>query len=467
MEKYYLAIDIGASSGRHILGHIENGVIRLEEIHRFPNGMIDIEGSKCWDTEKIFQEILCGMKKCKEMGKLPVSVSVDTWGVDYVFVGKDGKRLGNAVGYRDNRTKGMDAEVYKYISEEELYLRTGNQKQMYNTIYQLMTVKKREPELLDKAVAMLHTPDYYQYLLTGKMASEYTISTTGQLINPETKNWDYELIDRLGLPRHIFKKICAPGTVLGELSKSVRDVVGYNCKVIMAASHDTASAVMAVPALEEDSIFISSGTWSLMGVELKEAICTEESRTANFGNEGGYGYTYRFLKNIMGLWIIQSVRHELGEKYSFAQLCDMAEAEKDFASRIDVNADDFFAPNNMITAIRNYCKVTGQIVPKTPGQLAAVVYQSLAECYKVAIIEMEKITEKEYKSINIIGGGSNADYLNKLTAAKTGKTVYAGPSEATGLGNIVAQMIEDGVFKDLKSARENIFSSFAIKKFGV
>ncbi len=465
MEKYYLAIDMGASSGRHILCHMEDGLMKLEEVHRFENGMVDMDGNKCWDADKLFEEIKLGMKKCKEFGKIPVSVAIDTWGVDFVLIGKDGKRIGNAVGYRDNRTKGMDDEVYKYISEEELYLRTGNQKAMYNTIYQLMALKTKIPEMLEKADAMLHTPDYYQYLLTGKKAAEYTISTTGQMVNPVIKDWDYELIDKLGYPRHIFPEMKKSGTILGELSSDVQAEVGYNCKVIMAASHDTASAVMAVPAMGKESVYISSGTWSLMGVELDNAICTKESMKANFGNEGGYGYRYRFLKNIMGLWMIQSVRKELDKKYSYPELCQMAEEAKEFPSRVDVEDDCFFAPASMIEAIQEYCKKTNQLVPKTAGELATVVYQSLAECYGRAIKEIELLTGKSYDAINIIGGGSNADYLNKLTAECTGKVVYAGPTEATAIGNVVAQMIADGVFTSLEEARENIFKSFEVKVY--
>ncbi len=465
MGKYYLAIDIGASSGRHILGYLNNGKMELEEIHRFSNGMIDVDGSKCWDTEQLFGEIKAGMKKCAALGKVPVSVSVDTWGVDFVLIDKNGKRLGNAVGYRDGRTKGMDAEVYKCIKEEELYARTGIQKQMYNTIYQLMAVKTKTPKLLEEADAMLHTPDYYHYLLTGKKAAEYTISTTGQLVSPITKNWDYELIDRLGYPRHIFPEMRRSGTVLGGLTEEVQKEVGYDCKVIMPASHDTASAVMAVPAMGEDTIYISSGTWSLMGVELPEAICTTESAKANFANEGGYGGTYRFLKNIMGLWMIQSVRHELEDKYSYGELCELAETSKDFSSRVDVDDNSFFAPDSMIQAIQEYCRRTNQLIPTTPGELAAVVYQSLADSYGRTVKEIEAITGKTYDAINIIGGGSNADYLNQLTADRTKKTVYAGPTEATAIGNIVAQMIAAGEFQSLEEARKNIFESFAVKRF--
>ncbi len=467
MEKYYLAIDIGASSGRHILCHMDDDKIQLEEIHRFDNGMVDIDGSKCWDTEKLFSEIKVGMKKCKEIGKIPVSVSVDTWGVDFVLLDKEGNRLGNAVGYRDNRTKEMDKAVYKYISEIELYKRTGIQKQLYNTIYQLMAIKVNNAWMLERAETLLFTPDYYNYLLTGVKGAEYTIATTGQLVNPNTKNWDYELLECLGYPKHIFPDIKEPGMVLGELSLALQDEIGYNCKVVTCASHDTASAVMAVPAMGIDSVYISSGTWSLMGVELDEAICTKESMKANFTNEGGYGYRYRFLKNIMGLWMIQSVRGELNKKYSYAELCEMAEKEKDFPSRVNVNDESFFAPDSMIKAIQDYCKNTGQNVPQTPGEVATVVYQSLADSYSSTIKEIEAMTGKTYDAINIIGGGSNADYLNQLTAKSTGKTVYAGPTEATAIGNLVAQIIADDVFKSLAEARENIYNSFGVKKYEV
>lgn len=467
MIRYYLAIDIGASSGRHILGYMDEGKMKIEEVHRFDNGMMDVNGSKCWDTDKLFNEIKLGMKKCKVMGKVPVSVSVDTWGVDFVLIGKDGKRLGNAVGYRDSRTKDMDKEVYKYISEASLYERTGIQKQLYNTIYQLMALKKNQPDILEEAENLLFTPDYYHYLLSGVKASEYTIATTGQLVNPMTKDWDYELIDCLGYPRNIFPKMYKPGTILGNLLPEVQEEVGFDCNVIMPASHDTASAVMSVPAMGIDSVYISSGTWSLMGVELEKAICTPDSMKANFTNEGGYDYRYRFLKNIMGLWMIQSVRGELDKKYSYAELCELAEAEKDFPSRVNVDDDRFFAPDSMIEAIKEYCKNSNQPIPETVGQLSAVVYQSLADAYGAAIKEIEDITGKNYEAINIIGGGSNADYLNKLTAKRTGMTVYAGPTEATAIGNLVVQMICDGTFENLSQARKNIFDSFDVKKYEV
>lgn len=465
MNNYFLAIDFGASSGRHILCHMEDGKMQLEEIYRFANGMNDVDGSKCWDVDQLFAEIIAGMKKCTEMGKIPVSMGIDTWGVDFVLLDKEGKRIGNAVGYRDSRTKGMDEEVYKYIDEAALYARTGIQKQLYNTIYQLMAVKTKQPKLLEAADKMLFMPDYFNYLLTGEKVAEYTIASTGQLVSPATKDWDYELLDLLGYPRRIFPEMKKPGTVLGELTEAVQKEVGFNCKVVLTASHDTASAVLAVPSMGMDNVYISSGTWSLMGVEIMEANCSEASRLANITNEGGYDYRYRFLKNIMGLWMIQSVRHEYDDKYSFAQLCEMAEAVKTFPSRVNVNDDSFFAPESMIGAIQAYCEKTGQAVPQTPGEVSTVVYQSLADSYGETVKELEAIAGKTYEAINIVGGGSNADYLSQLTANSTKKPVYAGPGEATAIGNLTAQMLNAGVFASVEDARKNVFESFAVKTF--
>ncbi|MGN0308704.1 MAG: rhamnulokinase family protein, partial [Lachnospiraceae bacterium] len=262
MSKYFLAIDIGASSGRHILGSLVNGKIVLEEVYRFSNGMDNIDGSLCWDVDRLFKEILTGMKKCKEIGKIPASVGIDTWGVDFVLLDKEDKIVGKAVGYRDHRTNGMDEEVYKLISEDELYARTGIQKAIYNTIYQLMAVKKLHPEQLEQAECLLMIPDYFHFKLSGKKVQEYSEATTSQLLNPVTRDWDYELIERLGLPGGIFQQIHMSGEAIGSLTAEVRAEIGYDCQVVLPPTHDTASAVMAVPSNEEDTCYISSGTWS-------------------------------------------------------------------------------------------------------------------------------------------------------------------------------------------------------------
>ena len=465
MQKYYLAVDIGASSGRHMLSYIQDGKMQLEEVYRFENGMKQADGKLLWDVKHLFREIVNGMKRCQEIGKIPCSMSIDTWAVDYVLLDENDEVLGDTYGYRDSRTAGMDKKVYDIIPENELYARTGIQKQMFNTIYQLMAVKEREPEFLKKAKTFLMLPDYFQFLLTGKKLNEYTNATSTQLVSPIEKQWDRELITMLGYPEEIFLPISLPGTEVGNLKPEIQKEVGFDCKVVLCASHDTGSAVMAMPVVEGDGLYISSGTWSLMGVELSDARCDADSKNANFTNEGGYDYRFRYLKNIMGLWMIQSVRHELMDAYSFAKLCEMAEEEKAFPSRVDVNDDCFLAPENMMDAIVDYCKKTNQTAPQTVGEFATVIYQSLADCYGKTVLEIERNTKHIYSGIHIIGGGSNAAYLNQLTANATGKTVYAGPSEATAIGNVMAQMIEDDVFENLKAARACVYRSFDIKVF--
>ncbi len=464
MSQYYLAIDIGASSGRHILAHMEDGKMVLEEVHRFPNGMVEQDGELVWEAERLFAEIKAGMKKCKELGKIPVSVGIDTWGVDFVLLDKDGNRIGNAVAYRDSRTKGMDEEVYKIIPEDELYAKTGIQKQMFNTIYQLMALKVKKPEQLAAAETLLMIPDYFHYLLSKVAATEYTEATTGQLVSPITKDWDMELIEKLGYPKKIFQKMVTPGTVLGDLTAEVQAEVGYNCKVVVPATHDTGSAVMAVPSNQQETLYISSGTWSLMGTELLEANCSPESKANNLTNEGGYDYRFRYLKNIMGLWMIQSVKKEIGGELGFGEICEMA-SKSTITSIVDCNDDRFLAPKNMTKEVQAACEESGQPVPETLADVAAVIYNSLAQCYAKTIKEIEEITGKNYDRIHIVGGGANADYLNRLTAKATGVPVYAGPTEATAIGNLVAQMITDGAVKDLWGARECVFNSFPIAEY--
>ena len=461
MERYYLAIDIGASSGRHMLASMKDGKMRLEEVYRFPNGMDDKNGTLCWNVERLFTEIKNGLKKCKEIGKLPVSMAIDTWGVDYVLLDKDDRILGDTVGYRDSRTEGMDEKVYEVIPQDELYARTGIQKQIFNTVYQLMAVKESHPEYLEQAESILMIPDYFHFLLTGVKKNEYTNATTGQLVSPKTNDWDYEMIDMLGYNSKMFRPVSMPGTVVGEFTEEVQKEVGFNCTVVLPATHDTGSAVLAVPTNDDDAVYISSGTWSLMGIERKEADCSMESMKANFTNEGGYDHRFRYLKNIMGLWMIQSVKKEFAEDLSFAQICEMASKET-ISSIVDCNDDCFLAPKSMIKAVQDFCRRTGQQVPETVGEISSVIYNSLAKCYGDTVKEIEEITGKKYSTIYVVGGGSNAGYLNELTAKYTGKKVSAGPSEATAIGNVIVQMLHDGVFKDLPEARTCVRESFDV-----
>ena len=456
--KYYLAIDIGASSGRHILGYINNGSLTYEEVYRFPNSMQNKNGTLCWDLDTLFKEILHGLKRCAEIGKEPVSVGIDTWGVDFVLLDCNGQILGNTVAYRDNRTTNMDEEVYRLIPESDLYGRTGIPRQLFNTIFQLMAVKKSG--MLNQAKTMLLVPDYLHYRLSGTAKTEYTIASTTGLLNAYTKTWDDEIIKICGYPRDIFLDIIPPGTCLGKLTPEIQAHVGFNANVVVPAAHDTGSALAAVPSVDEDILFISSGTWSVMGVERPAPDCSKESMAKNFANEGGYGYRIIYLKNIMGLWMIQSVNKELSDGYTFEELCSLAEKES-ISSKVDCNDGRFFAPKSMISEIQKACKENNQTVPHSPGELAAVIYKSLALCYHNSIQELEQMTGTHYPAVHIIGGGANAGYLNKLTAHYTKKKICTGPTEATAIGNILAQMIYDGQFTDIQEARACIKDSLS------
>ena len=485
MGPYYLAIDIGASSGRHILGHLENGKMLLEEIYRFENRQIRRDGHDCWDIPHLWQGILDGLKVCKTLGKIPVSVGIDTWAVDFVLLGQNGGCIGEAVAYRDSRTDGIDRMVEAKISAGELYAHTGIQKQSFNTIYQLMALQQEHPEQLQAAHSLLMIPDYFHYLLTGVQKQEYTNATSTGLVNAAGKEWDRELLDRLGLPSRLFVPLSMPGETVGPLRPDIAQTVGFQTTVVLPATHDTGSAFLAVPAENENAVYLSSGTWSLLGVENKEPITSEASRLQNFTNEGGAWYRYRYLKNIMGLWMIQSIRRELngvayvegkkragwtldvsaGERqWTFPDLFACAESATDFNSIVDVNDDAFLAPDSMIVAVQNACESSGQQVPVTVGQLMQCVYRSLTLCYKNAIAGLSCLTGKEYTAIHIVGGGCQDNYLNRMTASVTGLPVLAGPVEGTAIGNLVIQMIRGGEFDSLTAARSCIRKSFDIKE---
>ena len=462
---YHLAVDIGASSGRHIIGWIENGIINTKEVYRFENKNENVNGTLVWDTDKMFNNILNGIKECKKVGLVPTTMSIDTWGVDFVLLDKDGKKIGDAVGYRDSRTDKIPEKVFNKISKERLYEITGIQHQKYNTIFQIASIADSNPEDLANAEDFLMIPDYFVYLLTGNKFNEYTNASTTELLNCKTNTWDEEILDKVGINKKIFKSLSMPGTVAGNLQDSIKAEVGYDLKVILAASHDTASAVMAVPSNEENVMYISSGTWSLMGVETQIANCDKNSAECNFTNEGGYNYRYRFLKNIMGLWMIQSVKRELNNQYSFDQLCDMATENKDFPTIVDVLDARFLAPKSMIEEIKLFAADHNLAVPESIGELIAVVYNSLAKGYTDCANQLEQITGKKYSVINIVGGGSKDSYLNQITANYSGRKVEAGPSEATAIGNLINQMLAEKEIEDLSEARNIIKNSFAVKVY--
>lgn len=463
--EYYLAVDIGASSGRHILGYLKDGQLKIEEVYRFENGISKINDEYCWDLQRLFQEIKNGIKKCVELGKIPKSIGIDTWGVDFVLLDEEEKILGNTVAYRDDRTEGMMEEVFKDIPPDMLYLYTGIQFQRFNTIYQLLAIKKKKPEILEKAKTFLMVPDYLHFMLTGEKVNEYTNATTTQLVNSFDRVWDEKILETLGIDKSIFQEIKLPKTNIGTLRTELAEEFGFDMEVVLPATHDTGSAFISSIGNEVDSILLSSGTWSLIGVENHFPICVPQSMGYNFTNEGGIDYRFRFLKNIMGLWMIQEVRRNYENRYSFPELCVLAEETKEFNSIINVDEDRFLNPSNMIEEIKECCRETNQAVPETPGEIAICVFNSLVNSYEKSISEIEEVFEKEYKNINVFGGGCQNELLNQLIANKTKKEVLAGPAEATAIGNIVCQLLSYKKIGNLKEAREIIAKSFGIKKY--
>ncbi len=429
---YCLAIDIGASSGRHILGEYKDGKIEMTEIYRFENGFSEKDGFLSWDIEYLVKSVLEGIKKCAEIGKIPETVAIDTWGVDYVLLDKDEKEILPAVSYRDPRTVGVPEKVEKIISMSDLYKRTGIPKQNYNTIYQLFCDK--ESGKLDDAEHLLLMPEYLSYKLTGVKKSEYTIASTTALLDAKTRSWDTELIEKLGIKPTIFKEICMPGDIVGSFSEEVKKEVGFDAKVAFCPSHDTASAVSAC-TLKGHGMYISSGTWSLIGAVNTYPVLTEEALNAGFTNEGGANNTYTFLKNIMGMWLFQSIRRNLNKKYTYDEMMEMAK-QSGYKKTFDPNDERLVSPENMIEAVKG-CLGEKELPIE---DVISSVYHSLAKTYAEAVEEIEKITGEKIDSINIVGGGSKDTYLNELTGIYTKKEVITGVGEATAMGNLLSQL---------------------------
>lgn len=453
MKTYYLAVDIGASSGRHILSHIENDRLVLEEIYRFDNNLVESENGLVWDTESLFDEVLCGIKKCKKIGKIPKSIAIDTWGVDYVLLDENKKEIKPCFCYRDSRTNGVIDEVESIISPSRLYSKTGIQKQNFNTIYQLYADKKSGR--LEKAAYFLMMPDYLSFKLTGEVKNEYTNATTTGLVNANAKTWDIDIIYALGLTGVSFLPLSLPSSHVGFLSEEIQKAVGFNCAVLFAPSHDTASAVCACP-MKDDDLYISSGTWSLIGTEITEPILSEDARLHNFTNEGGIDYRFRFLKNYMGMWLFQNIRRNLNKEKTYDEMMQLAMSCGDY-KYFDVNDNTLVAPKNMIEAI-------GKLIGSDDlGLILNSAYHSLAKSYSEAVTEIEAVTGKRFNAIHIVGGGCRDKYLNALTRDYTGKSVTAGPVEATATGNIISQIMFDKKIP-LATTREIVKNSFDIKE---
>lgn len=450
---YYLAVDIGASSGRHILGYIDNGRLKLEEIHRFENYITNQNSTLLWDIEHLVNEVKKGIAKCKEIGKIPCTVAIDTWGVDYVLLDEDKQEIMPVVSYRDSRTNAVVDEVESLVSPARLYAKTGIQKQNFNTIYQLYADKKSGR--LQNAKYFLMMPEYLSFKLTGICKNEYTNATTTGLVNAKTKTWDNDILSALDLPSELFGALNTPSSLMGDLSADIQKAVGFNCAVLFAPSHDTASAVCACP-MQDDDLYISSGTWSLLGTEITEPILSDSARILNFTNEGGIDYRFRFLKNYMGMWLFQNIRRNLNKSMTYDEMMTLAMNCGEY-KYFDVNDRTLVAPDNMINAI-------GKLICSDDlGLILNSAYHSLAKSYSKAVSEIEAVTGKRFNAIHIVGGGCQDKYLNILTRDYTGKSVTAGPIEATATGNIVSQIMHDKKIS-LAAARDLIKNSFDIKE---
>ena len=468
-ERKMLAIDLGASSGRGIVGAFDGERLTLRENHRFSNDPVNLCGRLYWDILRIFHEIKLSVQKTVLDGDAVSSIGIDTWGVDYGLLDRAGRLLSNPVHYRDTRTEGAQELVSRTVPAEELYRVAGIQTLNFNTVYQLAVEREEAPEKLAQAERMLNIPDLLNYFLTGRMANEYTILSTGALLDAKKRDYAWELLDRLGIPRRLFGDVTAPGTDLGTLLPQVQGETGKtDAHVLTVASHDTASAVIAVPSEEKDFLYISSGTWSLMGTELFDPLINAESRAANFTNEGGACGTVRFLKNIMGLWIIQESRRQWrreGKDYSFAQMEAWAKESTPFRSLIDVDDSDFATPGDMPEKIRAYCKRTAQPVPESVGEVVRCIYESLALKYRSVAERVMELMGRRARVIHVVGGGTKDRFLSQLTADACGIPVCAGPEEATAIGNLMMQLMAAGEVSDLGQARRVVAASFETKQY--
>jgi rhamnulokinase len=466
----FLAFDLGAESGRAIVGHLDATGLRLEGIHRFPNGPVHVLDSLHWDVLRLWTEVKRGLNlAANSYGRDLLSVGLDTWGVDFGLLDSDDTLLGNPHHYRDSRTDGMMERAFQVVPREEIYERTGIQFMQINSLYQLLAMSQAGSPLLDAAHKFLNMPDLFNFWLSGRKVNEFTIATTSQCYDPRAGDWTRDMLETLGIPPHIFGEIVAPGTVLGDLRASVCEEAGSPAiAVVASAGHDTASAVAAVPTATADHIYLSSGTWSLMGVENEEPVITKQSLAYDFTNEGGVNGTFRLLKNIMGLWLVQECRREwarAGTSYSYDELTRMASGAPAFGALVAVNDERFLPPGDMVSRIQTFCRATGQVVPDNRGEVIRCILESLALEYRWVAERLDELVARPLPAIHIIGGGSRNRLLNQFAANATGRTVVAGPMEATAIGNVLVQAIALGHLTDLSEARALVRRSFEVGSY--
>jgi rhamnulokinase len=466
----FIAFDLGAESGRAVVGTLDAGKLSLAETHRFANPMGKINGHLHWNLLAQWEELKTGLRKSCAAGSESIrGVGIDTWGVDFGLLGRDGTILGNPYMYRDSRTDGLMEKAFARVPREEIFNATGIQFMQLNTLYQLCAMAWEKSPLLDCAETLLFMPDLFNFLFTGVAKSEFSIATTSQMYDPRKKQWASEMLARLGLPTKILPQIIPSGTVLGEIRADVaEECAAPRIPVIAPGCHDTASAVAAVPARDENSCYISSGTWSLMGVEIDQPLINEKTLKYNYTNEGGVTGNFRLLKNIMGLWLVQECRRQFaaeGNALDYAQLTKLAEQAKPHLAVVDPDHQPFLSPGRMPEKIREFCKKTSQPEPKSPGEFVRVCLESLALSYRRTLQGLEDILGRRIATIHIVGGGSRNELLNQMTADACGRTVIAGPVEATAIGNILVQAIGIGLIKSLTDAREVVRNSFEVKRY--
>ena len=468
MKKRVLAFDFGASSGRAIVGVFDGDKIELREVHRFSNDPVKINGTFYWDVQRLFFEIKQGILKAKEDGGFD-SIGIDTWGVDFGLLRKDGTLVENPVHYRDARNDGMVELAKKYMSHEEMYDITGIQFMDFNTIFQLLSLKENRPYILEEADKLLFMPDLLSYMLSGVKSTEYSIATTSQMVDLKTHDWSDKILDTFGIKKDLLTPIVPTGAVIGQLSDDICEELGVpKADIISVASHDTQSAITAAPCENDDFAFISCGTWSLFGTEVKEPILNEASKKLNVTNEGGYDYTIAFLKNICGLWLIQESRRQWireGKEYSYADLEKMALECEPFKCFIDPDAPEFAPMGNIPKRVQEYCEKTNQYVPQTVGEIMRCIYESLAMKYRYTFDGIKDCTGKDYDRIHVMGGGTKDKLLLSMTALSCNVDVYGGPIEATALGNIAVQLMSSGAISDIKQARKIIADGENLKLY--
>ena len=468
MKKRVLAFDFGASSGRAIVGVFDGDKIELREVHRFSNDPVKINGTFYWDVQRLFFEIKQGILKAKEDGGFD-SIGIDTWGVDFGLLRKDGTLVENPVHYRDARNDGMVELAKKYMSHEEMYVITGIQFMDFNTIFQLLSLKENRPYILEEADKLLFMPDLLSYMLSGVKSTEYSIATTSQMVDLKTHDWSDKILDTFGIKKDLLTPIVPTGAVIGQLSDDICEELGVpKADIISVASHDTQSAITAAPCENDDFAFISCGTWSLFGTEVKEPILNEASKKLNVTNEGGYDYTIAFLKNICGLWLIQESRRQWireGKEYSYADLEKMALECEPFKCFIDPDAPEFAPMGNIPKRVQEYCEKTNQYVPQTVGEIMRCIYESLAMKYRYTFDGIKDCTGKDYDRIHVMGGGTKDKLLLSMTAQSCNVDVYGGPIEATALGNIAVQLMSSGAISDIKQARKIIADGENLKLY--